>query len=370
VVGHRTHLLEASWAKVLDHLGEAVIVMDEDRILRHVNDAARRLLGYEEGHAVGSRCRLTTRGVDCENACPLTFALQAGLDRVEDFETVYRNVDGQAVRLRVTVIPMTGSNGDFKGAVEILRPLDPDPGFFMCGRSAAARAMRQRAAELARSRAHVLLAGPAPACRDVALALHRYSGLAPELFRDWTGSWDDIGPWPPGTVYACGDDAESLLRSSPPDGWRLIVGAARRRPCDSGFELFELAELDKLESDLESMVTRWVAELAPAVQMTPAALGELTRLARDGGLGELEGVICEMGCGSGGTVDAEDLPCGQTSLLDELLQAEKPMAALEERLLRAALERCDWRMQEAAEKVGVSRVTLWRKMKDLGIERP
>jgi transcriptional regulator of acetoin/glycerol metabolism len=39
-------------------------------------------------------------------------------------------------------------------------------------------------------------------------------------------------------------------------------------------------------------------------------------------------------------------------------------------LLRAALERCDWRMQEAAEKVGVSRVTLWRKMKDLGIERP
>jgi transcriptional regulator of acetoin/glycerol metabolism len=55
--------------------------------------------------------------------------------------------------------------------------------------------------------------------------------------------------------------------------------------------------------------------------------------------------------------------------VDELLKAPKPPAALEERLLRGVLERCGWKMQEAAERISISRVTLWRKMKDLGIEK-
>jgi transcriptional regulator of acetoin/glycerol metabolism len=43
---------------------------------------------------------------------------------------------------------------------------------------------------------------------------------------------------------------------------------------------------------------------------------------------------------------------------------------MERRLVNEALVACDWRMQEAADVLGVSRVTLWRKVKDLGIERP
>jgi transcriptional regulator of acetoin/glycerol metabolism len=34
------------------------------------------------------------------------------------------------------------------------------------------------------------------------------------------------------------------------------------------------------------------------------------------------------------------------------------------------LDRSEWRMQEAADRLGISRVTLWRKLKDHGIERP
>jgi len=38
--------------------------------------------------------------------------------------------------------------------------------------------------------------------------------------------------------------------------------------------------------------------------------------------------------------------------------------------LREVLERSEWRMQEAADRLCISRVTLWRKMKELGIEKP
>ena len=53
-----------------------------------MNDAARRPLGYEQGQEIGGRCKLTTRGTDCDNACPLSFALNNDLDRVDDFPTV------------------------------------------------------------------------------------------------------------------------------------------------------------------------------------------------------------------------------------------------------------------------------------------
>ena len=59
-----------------------------------------------------------------------------------------------------------------------------------------------------------------------------------------------------------------------------------------------------------------------------------------------------------------------TALVDELLQESDPLSALEERLLREVLERSEWRMQEAADRLCISRVTLWRKMKELGIEKP
>jgi hypothetical protein len=62
----------------------------------------------------------TTHGVDCEHACPLTFALESRLDHVEDFATVYTSRDGRALPLKVTVIPMRAPDGGFRGAIEIL----------------------------------------------------------------------------------------------------------------------------------------------------------------------------------------------------------------------------------------------------------
>jgi DNA-binding NtrC family response regulator len=59
-----------------------------------------------------------------------------------------------------------------------------------------------------------------------------------------------------------------------------------------------------------------------------------------------------------------------TAWVDELLHEPDPLTALERRLLCEVLQRCGWRMQEAADRLGISRVTLWRKLRDHGIERP
>ncbi len=92
-------VLAARWSEVLHRVNDAVLVLDDQRTLRFVNAPARRLLGYAEDQVIGGRCRLTTKGVDCENACPLTFALESDMDRVDNFATVYRTKDGRAVPL-------------------------------------------------------------------------------------------------------------------------------------------------------------------------------------------------------------------------------------------------------------------------------
>jgi PAS domain S-box-containing protein len=359
------------WRNVLEHLGEAVIVLDDRRILRHVNEAARRLLGYETGQAIGSRCRLTTRGIDCENACPLTFALESGLDHVEDFATVYRTADGRALHLRVTVIPLSAENESFRGAVEILRPTQPPSGFVMAGSSDAVGVLRERATSLARNGCDVKIAGEAPACLDVARAIHRFSGLPDHLFVKWTGTWDDINPWPPGTVYAHGESVESLLAVDRPEGWRVVVGGDDSKVDHLSFEPLDLPPVEALSEDLSSLISAWVLELAPDKTVSPDALEHLSRMVRDRGFEDVERVLNTAVAASGDCIEVKHLPVDgyQTALVDEFLRSPNPLAALEERVLREVLERCGWRIQEAADRVGVSRVTLWRKMKDLGIEK-
>jgi PAS domain S-box-containing protein len=361
---------------VLQHLEEAVLVIDENRILRFVNDRARRLLGYDDEQPVGGRCRLTTQGLDCENACPLTFALEGDIERVENFSTVYQTKDGTPVPLRVTVIPLLDDRGGFQGAVEILRASEPDPGFVLAGRGQVSAELQRQVQNAARSGDHLALVGEPPVVADVARAVHRYSGVADSLFHRWSGSWETIQPWPPGTVFAAGSEAVAALGVEPPDDWRVIVGVAEAcelaQPTTVSYELIELPQARDLEEDLPLVVAAWVEQLDPTVTIAPAALGRLSRMAREIGFGHLQRVLHAAVAAAEETIEEAHIPTDgyETALLDELLRQPDPLAALEERLLKEVLERSGWRMQEAAERLGISRVTLWRKLKDHGIERP
>jgi len=362
--------------EVLQHLDEAMIVLDPERRICYANHRAVRLLGYQRGEAVGRRCRLTTRGVDCESACPLTYALEGKLDRVDGFDTVYRTREGHPVPLNVTVIPLRDEHGGFCGAVEILRPTEPDPGFFLAGDSPPAREARALVRRLADERRHVLLVGDPVGRGDVARTLHRYSGLSDELFRSWSGSWDRIAPFPPGTAYADGEGARSLLGSSPPAGWRLVAGVCESDPelvnGSAALEVVELPALDERPDDVPLVVAAWIRQLAPRLAVAPRALEKLCRLTRDVGLRGVRPTLARAVASAADVLEEEHVPGDgyRLELVDEALRSERPLVALEERVLREVLERCCWRVQEAADRLGMSRVTLWRKMKEHGIERP
>jgi len=368
-------MLDTQWSEVLQRVDDAVLVIDDQRILRFVNAPARRLLGYEENQVVGSRCKLTTRGVDCETNCPLTFALENEIKRVDDFTTVYRTKDGRAVPLTVTVIPLHSDGGRFLGAVEILRPRDLEPGFFLTGSSPAVRALKSQLVRTVRTQGHLVLVGDRPVCRDLGRAAHRLAGLPDELFEVWTGSWNDVRAWPPGTMYADGCAAAALLESTPPEGWRVIAGLLPEMgPPEDGLrvEIVSLPAMDEIREDLELMVAAWIDQLAPGKTVAPGALGRLGRLASGCGFEALEKALVAAVASSDGRIEEEHVAADGygSDLVEKLLESDDPLAALESHLLTEVLHRSGWRMQEAADRLGVSRVTLWRKLKDHGIERP
>jgi PAS domain S-box-containing protein len=369
-------VLGSAWPTVLEHISEAVLVLDSQRNLHFVNGRARRLLGYEDRQRLGSRCRLTTRGVDCENACPLTFALESSLDRVEDFATVYTAKDGRPLPLKVTVIPLRAPDGGFRGAIEILRPREPDPGFLLAGRGELVAALRRRVADAVRLHAHLLLVGDPPSCADVARAVHRLSGVAEPLFHTWSGSWEGVPPWPPGTMFAAGEAAPAVLDTEPPAGWRVIVGVsdAAGQSVRTGLahERIEIPRAEELADDLPLVVAAWVRQLAPDLGIDPRALERLSRMARDLGFERMQGVLHAAVAAAGERLDEAHLPGDGygTAWVDEVLREPDPLTGLERRVLKEVLQRCGWRMQEAADRLGISRVTLWRKLKDHGIERP
>ncbi len=369
-------MVGSSFGEVLDHLDEAVIVLDGHRTICFANNRALDLLGYRRGEAIGGRCRATTRGIDCETACPLTYALGRQLEHVEDFVTVYRTRDDQPLPLNITVIPLRTENGELRGAVEILRPTDPDSGFFLAGISAVAAELRRRMRRLASERSAVMLVGDRIGRIDVARAIHRYAGLGDDLFVLWDGSWDGVRPFPPGTAFADGCHAAELLAADAPSGWRLIVGTCEPPPsetvADRDLVVVRLPSLADRTDDLPMVVAAWIRQMSPRIEVAPQALEQLCRLARDTGLEGLQSTLAAAVASADGRLDEAHIPRDgyRLALVDEALRSDRPLAALEERLLRETLERSCWKMQDAADRLGVSRVTLWRKMKEHGIGRP
>ncbi len=350
--------------------------MDGERQLLFANRRARKLLGFKEGEIVAGRCRTNTNGIDCEIACPLTFALEHGRAEVRDFETVYRGREGSAVPLRVTVVPLFDQDGKFSGAVEFLRERSVDPGFFLAGKGAESEALKTRLGELSVGTSDVILVGERSARQDVARTLHRFSAMGDDQFLVWPLGEDDRMSLSEGMCFADDGQASSLWESSVPEGWRRIFGVSDlnglRPTPGQAVDIVHLPSPDALKNDLPVLLASWIERLREDLEVSSEAMGRLVEISLERGLDGVSEILPVAVAVANQRLDVCDLPqpSAQTIFIDRVLESDDPLGTLEHRLLTEVLERCDWRMQEAADRLGMSRVTLWRKTREYGIERP
>ena len=56
-------------------------------------------------------------------------------------------------------------------------------------------------------------------------------------------------------------------------------------------------------------------------------------------------------------------------MISNVLDNPEPLKALEREMIRQVLHETQWKYNECARKLKVSRTTLWRKMKELGLRK-
>jgi DNA-binding NtrC family response regulator len=156
----------------------------------------------------------------------------------------------------------------------------------------------------------------------------------------------------------------------------------------------EIPPLRERREDIEPLATFLLARVGArqgrALRFSPDALRLLLRYSWPGNVRELENALeFAVAVCKGQTVLPEDLP-GEVRGTEGALPAPRgiqthvgpaspeasrrpgpagpPKPAADAARVRAALEACHWRRHEAARLLGISRTTLWRWMRDLGLE--
>jgi two-component system response regulator HydG len=129
--------------------------------------------------------------------------------------------------------------------------------------------------------------------------------------------------------------------------------------------------------DLPLIADAFLARRAPrstggARRITPAALAALAACAWPGNVRELQNVLEFAALQAGDAdLDVPHLPPALRAVARDPERAPPPLPTPEAPLaadaLRATLEECRWNRTAAARRLGISRVTLWKRIKALGL---
>jgi DNA-binding NtrC family response regulator len=182
-----------------------------------------------------------------------------------------------------------------------------------------------------------------------------------------------------GGVKAIDVDVRLILASNRPLKDEVTAGRFRQ---DLFFRVnvfpIPVPPLRERREDIPALAEYFLARHARA--LNPAVTGidteTIARLAAynwPGNVRELEGVIQRaLVLAGGNTLTPSDLPADLRPALMPLAgtpwQAEATLAEIEERWIRHMLERCGGNRTQAARLLGIDPSTLWRKLKDTGIE--
>ncbi len=123
---------------------------------------------------------------------------------------------------------------------------------------------------------------------------------------------------------------------------------------------------EDIEPLAQYLLARVSARHGRAVRFSPDALRAMLQYPWPGNVREIENAIeYALAVGQGQTIQPEDLPIEITSN-HERSAAPAPQEPAGDGL-RSVLERHHWRRAEAARELGVSRTTLWRRMREAGL---
>ncbi len=147
----------------------------------------------------------------------------------------------------------------------------------------------------------------------------------------------------------------------------------------------EIPPLRERHEDIEPLARTILARVTErhkrALRFSPNTLRALVRHTWPGNVRELENAIeYAVAVAQGQTILPDDLPPdvweaapvpgpGPAPAPEMPPETAPPPPSAEREHLRAALEVCHWRRAAAARQLGMSRTTLWRKMRELGLDR-
>jgi len=131
----------------------------------------------------------------------------------------------------------------------------------------------------------------------------------------------------------------------------------------------EIPPLRERRADVEILARHLLRKVSArhgrSLLLAPDALRSMFGYPWPGNVRELENALeYAVAVCRGQTIHAEDLPA---EILEGKPAGNEPPAPDERERLRAALESHHWRRDEAAAALGMSRTTLWRKMRELDL---
>jgi len=139
----------------------------------------------------------------------------------------------------------------------------------------------------------------------------------------------------------------------------------------------QLPPLRERKDDIPLLVQHFVAKFNKEMQKEVASLGPralelLLEYNYPGNIRELEHIMehAFVRC-QGRTITAEHLPkeLQTVDMIDRAMESEEPLKELERETILRALDESGWKLQTCARRLKISRTTLWRKMKELEIEK-
>jgi PAS domain S-box-containing protein len=403
---------------ILDAVAEGLFTVDAQWRITRFNPAAEAITGFKAEEAVGQHCWNIFRTDVCESDCVLREAMARG-GKLPRREVTVLDRQNRELPIEASATVWTDARGNFAGGVETFRDLSEMTRL----RSELHRAWRlgdlvsgnrtmqelfARVPAIARDDGPVLLIGPPGAGKEsLARTIHRESARRDRPFVHLAA---DILP----DDILCGE-IESLVRDATgtAGGTLFVAGLdrfpARCRPallrlCEGGVDLRLMASserdperlvgeerlLDELlgmlrrvqlvlpplserREDIPLLVEEILARRAvragkPVPGVSEEAMRCLLAYPWPGNIQEMEAVLDQVLAPAGeGIVLASHLPESVREAAASGLALNRRSPEVERAAIHAALERHDWNKVQAAADLRISRTTLWRRMKSLGV---